>query len=231
MRWRDIIAAVIAFISLAAALETFGKVSLIWKLITLTLSTIIVLYLLVISLTKLLDPKIEPGFKKPTPSGPFKRYVLPAFALTMICVIFVIGARIIVNFYTIGIEEMESPNSKLSFWIRGAVPLAKKVSVQLPTRAKTLCTIKDSPKNRADSLMVDWNSKNPQLQLSSFSYPQSISVHCSPRIDFSSINIQIEPPTTLVLWPEDREIYKKFIIVIGGILCIATLLIFFVRSR
>jgi hypothetical protein len=228
MRWSGIITAVIVFLSFAVALENFGKIGLFWKLIALAVGAAIVLYILVDPLTKWVKPKIKPGFKKVTSSKSYKRHTLSVLFLTIICIISVIIALIIVNLYNIRVEELPSANNKFKFWIRGAIPIAKKVSVQLPPHTKTKCTLKDPPKHRADSLMEDWNSANPHLQLSNFSRLQSIFVECAPRIDFNSINFRIEPPSILVLLPADRAIYKNYIFVIGGILWIASLIFFFV---
>jgi len=220
MSVEKIITGLITLLALAAAFENFGKVGFNLKLIALSIIALITLYISTNHLTKWVKKEIKPK--------PKIKKTISVVGSIIICIIFVVASLLIKNYYTIQIEEMTSSDDKFKFRIRGAVHLASKVSVQLPPRTKTICLPKDHPKHRADSLMENWNSANPQLQLSNFSYPQSIFLECAPRIDFNSINIRIEPPNILVLFPSSSANYRILIFSIGGILCIASLVFFFI---
>jgi hypothetical protein len=230
----EIIAFVVALLSLAPSLETFGKVGFFWKLFVIPFSAIIVLYLVAHYLSKWVNPKPPTGFVKDTYSRSKKRVALSGGALAAICASYTFIAWLIVHFYTVGVVENVMPHGKLEFWIQGAIQITDKVSIQLPPPGQVSCEPIDPPeggRHRAEATMVDWNSLNPQLQISNFSSPQRLGVRCTPRIDISRITVRVEPPTIQVLFSDRRSCYKYIIFVTGGILWIAAFVFFLVRSR
>jgi len=234
MRGNKIIAAIIVFLSFAAALENFGTISFIWKLIAVAISAIIILWYAAGWLSKWVKPKGQAGIVNVKPSKSWIRYGASVICVTAICAFFGIITWIIVNYYTIGIEEIATSSGKYEFWIQASVPLAKKVSVRLPPGIQTKCKPVDPPgsgTNRAEAMLIDWDSSNPQLQLSNFSFPQRIGLRCVSRIDLNRITIRIEPPHTPVFFPGHRGRYKMGIFLIGGLLWVVAFLLFIFWSR
>jgi hypothetical protein len=236
MLLREIIATVVTVLSLAAALENFGKVSFFWKLFATLLSEIIVLYFVSDRLSKWLKPKYL-GFGKKNLTRSKKRAAVCGAILTAICGSFILVAWLIVHYYTINVVEVVEavkPYNKSEFWIQAAVQHANKVSVQLPPRAETHCAPIDPPgggRYRADITMIDWDSLNPQLEISNFSYPQRLGVRCITCININHVIVRIEPPSIKVFFPNLLSYYKYFIFITGGVIWIVTLSFLIVRSR
>lgn len=234
MRLREIIATLVTVLLLAVELEKFGTVNFFWKLFAVLPNAIIVLYVVADRLSKWLKPRPNMGFGKNTYSRSKKRIAASVTLVTIICSFFIFIAWLIVHFYTVNVVETVRAYGKSEFWIQAAVQLANRVSIQLPLRAEKQCTPIDPPedgRHRADITMIDWDSLNPQLEISNFSYPQRLGVRCTPPIDINHVIVRVEPQNIEVFFPNLLSYYKYIIFITGGILWIVVLSFLLVRSR
>lgn len=229
-----IIPVVIEFLALATALESYGTVSFFWKLFAVAVGAILLLYFTTMRLATWVKPTPPKGVEKPIRRSAWRRFVAPGLILAGVCTVFLGIGLFVVSFYTINLKAVGSTKDQCEFQISAAYPLADSVSIPLPPRVKARCEpfdLSPSGAQLADVLMVDWDSLNPQLQLSNFSSPQRIGLRCTPCIDIESIKIRIEPPTMKWLSPGSRCNHILGIFVIGGALWLAAFIFFCVRSR
>lgn len=228
----EIIGLIITLLSLAGSLETFGGVAFSWKLIATGIAAVTVLWLVAGRLARWVRPSHSPGFGPTGPSTPYGRHVVSIIVLVVVSASFVGGAWLIVLFYTLNVEENPISNDQFEFWLRAPVQVAEKLTVHLPSRTKAACDpIEPQAREQADVTLVDFNTLNPQLQISNFSHPQRQGLRCRPRIDPDDIKVRVAPPTIEIFFPGDRLRYLVGIISTGGVLWILGIVLLSCFSR
>lgn len=146
---------------------------------------------------------------------------------------FALVAYVVVRYNAISVGIVTAANTKVEFWIRGAIQGADKLTIQIPPPSRTKCVPIDAPgsgRYRADVVIVDWSTSNPHLELSNFFYPQLLGVQCIPSIEPDQIMVRVEPPTAEVFFPDRTYSYNAGIVIAGGVLWIVAFVVFWLRS-
>jgi hypothetical protein len=230
----EIIAAIVAFLGLGAAIQGFFLVPLVWKLAGIAIGAMVCVGIAATRLASWAKPELSAGFRQEDSQRSWAQIATSSAVLLVICILFAVIAGVVVWFNTLNVEVLASQDTRTEFWIRGAQQGTDRLSIHLPAPSHKKCAPIDAPAGgrlRADLTVVDWNTASPQLQLSNFFYPQVVGVRCSLGIDLNRIVIRVEPPTAEVFFPDRRFVYNASIAALGGALWIVALFGFWFRSR
>lgn len=228
------IALFVAVFSLAGAFQGFIAVDLVWKLVGLAVSGGVVLWVSAQWLASWSAIKSQPGFAVGAPRRiKFSRTAAFA-ALSVLCMAFSAGTVLVLCFYAVNVLATIGPGDRVELWVHASLLPSGKVTLQIPPRSQSRCTPVDparDPSNRAATVMIDWDSPNPQLQLTNFSYPQRQGISCSPRVSIDRFFISHEPPGVDIFFPERRLKYVWIIAIFWGVLWITSVFYVLFRSR
>lgn len=162
------------------------------------------------------------------------RLAVAIISLGVICGAFSAVAFLVTRIYAINIEESIQENGQVIFWIHGSRQVASDFTVLVPTSNESRCKPVDCASGsiyRAITTMVDWNTLNPQLKITNFSYPQCQGLLCGPGLTIDRLTFRTNPPNIDILIPEHQRKYRVIILIFGGVSWIASICFVIFRSR
>ncbi len=229
-----VIGVIIAGLGLGGAIQNFFVVPLPWKLFGIAMGTAVVVWFTVCRLANWVKPTRRAGFSQISSSRSRSGIAISAVILLVLCLILSSIAIATIHFNTISVQILAVSNAKTELWVRGAVQGTDRLTIQLPSPTHTTCAPIDpagGSRYRTDVVIVDWNTSNPQLQLSNFFYPQRLGLRCMSPIDLNRVTVRAEPPSTEVFSPDRTRCYNSGIFLLGGVLWIVALVFLYFRSR
>jgi hypothetical protein len=232
MKLSEIIALIVVILGLAGAFQEFFAVDFFTKLVALAVGGGIVLWVAARRLTDWIRIRSKNELPMRIPRRSKRKLAVAIFALFIICIAFSAAACFVLRFYAINIEvALGADHNSLDLWIHGSHQVASKVTVLVPPSNEFECEPIRNTGDDAQVVLVDWESSNPQLQITNFSYSQHQGISCSPPPTIDRFAFRIEPATVEVVLPERRLKYKILFVILGGVLWIASSLFVIFRSR
>lgn len=233
MRPLDTLAVIVSILGLGGALQDFFIIPLLWKLFGIAAGALVVVWFAAQKLGKWAKPGQSASFAPPPRARSKTRTAVSALALGVLCTILVFISGVVVRHNGVTVEVDVSADNGVEFLIEGAIQSVTTLTIQLPQPTHKQCKLVDpigGSRYRADVVMVDWNTANPQLELSNFVYPQLLSLRCLVAIEPDLIIVRVEPRSTEVFYPDRTYSYNRGIIVAGGFLWFAGLVLLWFRS-
>lgn len=219
-------------LGLGVAFENFANIGFLWKQFVLAIVGSELLWISVGRSRQWLTPKRLIGFDTRSQFLSKGRILLSAFALALICGTFIAGELLLLRFYAINVELHFGHSSHTELWIQGSMQVTKKLVIQVPIDIRPKCTLVDptDQRHRASTVLIDWNSSNPQIEIAEFVYPQRQGISCQGKISANTLIPKAEPPAK-VLFPDDLINQIRIILIAGGILWIVSMVCTFWRLR
>lgn len=228
MKPSEVIAIVVAFLGLAGAFQGFVAVDLYTKLITIAVSEGLVLWIASRRLAEWARTKKSTGFGSQPRSRPLKK-PMAAAALAIIAVLFSIGAWQTVWLYAVNIEIYRKAD-QLVLWVSAPMQLVNQLDVSVPLASRANCMPEDDPRYPAHPEMFAWDSSNPILRLTDFSYPQRQGLSCSSSVASAEFGFIQQPATIQVFRPERRRAFLALTLAFGGVTWLLSVVWVFCRS-
>lgn len=228
MKLSEVIAIVIALLGLAGAFQGFVAVDLYTKLITISVSEGLVLWIASRQLAEWAKAEKPKGFTSQPKSRPLRKPTAIA-ALAIIAVLFSIIAWQTVRIYAINIETSQQAD-RFVLWIFAPTQLVNELTISVPLASQGNCRPVNDARCPAKPEMVDWDSSNPMLRLTEFSYPQRQGISCSSLVSSGQFRFDPQPSTIQVFQPERRITFVSLIAIFGGVTCLLFVVLVFLRS-
>jgi hypothetical protein len=231
MRLGEIIALILAVVGLGGAFQTFFTVDFYTKLIALAVAASTAVWIASGRLADWIRRKSNPRLRKGSPHLRKMKLLAATCALGTTCFAASSAGYLIVRFYAINIDLTVASNDKAVLWISGARQVAAKLTVLVPPPGEFRCEPVGDSNYPAASVMYNWDSSNPQLQISNFCFPQRQGLSCGSRTSPDYFIFRVEPPNLDVLSPRRRGSYQTLILALGGALWISSTIFVSFRSR
>jgi hypothetical protein len=191
------LAAIPAVLAIGGAYETFTGLSLFPRLIVAAIA----LLLICLGLNRVLAPRVKPPAQRnaPPPRFSWKWLSVSVAVHAVICLLgFFFVSALLIGRLTFQLDEMTTKGQAIARLV-APYPGVASVTIELPSYDDGRCDWRDlTPKSipKLQSLIQDWNSPTPVLQIDGFKYPQRIAVICNGGEAIH--NLSVEPVSTAI---------------------------------
>lgn len=226
------VALVISILGLAQAIQNYILVDYYLKLFTLALTALLVVFIWSQRLVEWVAVRPVSSAANPAVHRRNEKRAKSVLALFVFCLTYVLTGVFVLNAFAINVTA-ESSNGKRDYWIIASYQVASKIAVKVPNPPTFQTSLMDAPGDpsvRANAFQEGWQSPTPLIWLYDFVVPQRQGISCDATAPIESVELHPTPATIQVLYPERRRQHLRLILIVGGVLWLASGLYVLCRS-